>query len=102
MNENRNETKDIIFLKFHFVMTCVAINAKEGDCWTIAKLYVVFDVTQMSYQHCYRVAYLHIYFQIEYTEFSWSAKQFSVSTEHFCLYPAVIVFIKITQALKEF
>ena len=30
---------------------CVAINAKEGDCWIqLSKLCVVFDVTQMSYQ----------------------------------------------------
>ena len=30
---------------------CVAINAKEGDCWIqLVNCMVVFDVTQMSYQ----------------------------------------------------
>ena len=35
---------------------CVAINAKEGDCWIqLVNCMIVFDVTQMSYQSSDRV-----------------------------------------------
>ena len=35
---------------------CVAINAKEGDCWIqLVNCMIVFDVTQMSYQSLDRV-----------------------------------------------
>ena len=46
-----------LFSKFHYAMTCcVAINAKEGDCWIqLINCMVVFDVTQMSYQSSGRV-----------------------------------------------
>ena len=65
---------------------CVAINAKEGDCWTMLSL--------MSHK-------CHISHQSQPTELKQSAMQSTVLTELLRLTKKNTVSIKLTRSLKE-
>ena len=89
---------------------CVAINSKEGDCWYIGKICVVFDVTQMPYQNacllCYTIA-TELYDCILASDSVYRAQ--SVGKEGFqrlpstsVLYSVVTVFTEITRLSKDF
>ena len=68
---------------------CVAINAKEGDCW----------IQLFNYVFSLMLHKCHISYQIESTELRWSAKQIIESTEH---YTVEIIFIELTRVSKDF
>ena len=66
--------RETLVLKFHCAMTCcVAINAKEGDCWIQLSNCLL---SLMSHKW-------HISCQLVLTELTWLARWFSLSTEHF-------------------